>query len=288
MNPNRSILEGEIYEKAYSQENIEIYNDITKKDGMCAIFFSSAGLYYPNTEDALNKTVLIDNRYEWKKARIPTVKRYIYVRDVSKSFYLFGINKRISTIESIIKELQRITQGYEVICIGSSAGGYLAVLAGCKLKNCKYVLDFSGYYNLNLLDENKWPIIKELQKKANFKEWYDLRAYIKEKQCEVFRFYPVDLDEDSIQTQYVKNYGIKNFPIVSKKHGVPFYKSELYYLLTFDEKKLNRLYNITASRDKISQIRFAWSLDGIKGIKLLIYGIIKEKLIPKIKINGGT
>ena len=39
MNPNRSVLEGEIYKKAYSLDNIEIFDDPTVANGLCAIFF---------------------------------------------------------------------------------------------------------------------------------------------------------------------------------------------------------------------------------------------------------
>lgn len=282
MNPNRSVLEGEIYKKAYSLDNIEIFDDPTVANGLCAIFFSSAGLYYPNTEDALEKSVLNANHYEWKKVRLSYIKRYIYIRDVSKTFYLLGINQRISSIEATLKKITEITKGYEVICIGSSAGAYFATLVGSILKNCIYVLDFSGYYDLSILDEKKWPVINELKNIETLKQWYDIEPIIKRRKCEIFRFYPTELEEDQNQTNHIQNCKVKIFPIKSRKHGVPFYKNELYYLLTLDKETLIRIHHKLNKFKSISQVRFAWMLAGIKGLTFLLSGFVNERLIPRI------
>lgn len=282
MNPNRSILEGKIYEKAYNLDNIEIFDDPTVTEGLCAVFFSSAGLYYPNTENELEKSVLKANRYEWKKARLPFVKRYVYIRDVSKTFYLLGINRQISSIEDTLNKINEITNGYKVICIGSSAGAYFAALIGSMLENCTYVLEFSGYYNLNILDEKKWPVINELRKNKTLNQWYDIKPIIEKRDCEIFRFYPTELEEDRNQTKHIQNCGVKIFPIESRKHGIPFYKTELYYLLTLDKESLMQVYQKLDMLDSISQVKFAWALAGIKGLRLLVLGVIKEQLMPKI------
>lgn len=282
MNPNRSVLEGEIYERAYSLDNIEIFDDPTVTKGLCAIFFSSAGLYYPNTENELEKSVLIANRYEWKKVRLPFVKRYIYIRDVSKTFYLLGINRQISSIDDTLNKINEITNGYKVICIGSSAGAYFATLIGSMLESCVYVLEFSGYYNLNILDEEKWPVINEFRNNEALNRWYDTKPIIEKRKCEIFRFYPTDLEEDRNQTKHIQNCGVKIFPIKSRKHGIPFYKTELYYLLTLDEKSLMRIYKEMDMLKTISQVKFAWALARFKGLKLLLSGFINERLIPKI------
>ena len=96
-----SITSGVVWEKAYSLDNYLI--ECTNKDSdYCVIYFSSSGIYYPNTEEELQK--LVDNKkhYEWMHHKITKAKKNIFIRDVAKQFYVIGINEKISTIDRLI------------------------------------------------------------------------------------------------------------------------------------------------------------------------------------------
>lgn len=101
MNSNMSIVSGKIFEAAYRKKNYCIIDDPAISDGYCAIFFSSAGIYYPNTEEALRKNILVEDRYEWWNAKIPFVSRYIFVRDIAKAFYMWGLTKTIRILNML-------------------------------------------------------------------------------------------------------------------------------------------------------------------------------------------
>ena len=100
------------------------------------------------------------DKFEWRKHLIRRAYKQIWIRDITKEFYVRGINNQINSIDKMIDFLKKETEGYRSICIGSSAGGYIATLLGAVL-NAEYVYCFSGYFNLFILDEATWPLIKE-------------------------------------------------------------------------------------------------------------------------------
>jgi hypothetical protein len=111
------------------------------------IYFSSNGLYFPNTKDAFTKTIIEHDRYEWEKNLVPNVEKHILVRDLFKGWYLKGINQKIGSLEALTSFLSEETEGYEVSMIGSSAGGFAAVFAGIHLQAAR-IFNFNGQFNL--------------------------------------------------------------------------------------------------------------------------------------------
>ena len=71
----------------------------------------------------------------------------IYYPNIYKQWYVRGINEKINTIDKLIDLLRDLTNGFEVMTVGISAGGYIAALAAAKL-NTKKCYDFSGQVSL--------------------------------------------------------------------------------------------------------------------------------------------
>ena len=64
---------------------------------VCAIYFSSHGLYYPNTEEAFRQNILKNNRFEWQRNKVPYASKHIFLRDLHKQWYLTGVNAELDT-----------------------------------------------------------------------------------------------------------------------------------------------------------------------------------------------
>ena len=87
----------EIVLKAYQDDNYQCVETGEKSD-LCYIFFSSNGLYYPNTKMIFEEQIFLKDRYEWKwvvkNSKIPQIaSRIIYVRDIYKCWYSRGIKQ---------------------------------------------------------------------------------------------------------------------------------------------------------------------------------------------------
>ena len=63
--------------------------------------------------------------------------KWRFVRDVYKQWYLKGVNAEIDSIEKLYEFLKAETEGYQIVTVGSSAGGYAAVLFGYLLNATK-------------------------------------------------------------------------------------------------------------------------------------------------------
>lgn len=75
------------------------------------------------------------DRYEWYNLRVQRASKHIFVRDVYKQWYATGLNKSIPDVDSMLFFFQKECEGYnEIVTVGSSAGGYAAILLGTKLK----------------------------------------------------------------------------------------------------------------------------------------------------------
>lgn len=124
-------VDSEIVKEAYqNQDNYLIeYSEEVPKD-YCIIYFSSNDIYYPNTGIAFQEQLLSKNRFEWYKTRVNIGYKHIFIRDIQKQWYLGGINSQIDTPEKLFDFLKDETAGYRVIALGSSAGGFAAIIYG--------------------------------------------------------------------------------------------------------------------------------------------------------------
>lgn len=144
-------VDSDIVQQVYNEQNnflIEYDNQGNKN--WCAIYFCSNDIYYPNTEEIFRKRIVEKNFFEWYHSRINMASKHIFVRDVFKQWYLMGINAKINTPEKLTEFLRKETEGYNIVTIGSSAGGYAAILHG-SLLSAKYILAFNPQFEIKSL-----------------------------------------------------------------------------------------------------------------------------------------
>lgn len=242
----RSIYQGENYNYVYSLDNYII--DKKRDSGICVIYCSSSGLYYPNTEkEFVNAFIKRADKFEWRNNRIRKADKSIWIRDITKEFYVRGINNRISSIEQLLDFLGEETKGYEVITVGSSGGGYIATLIGCVL-HAKRVYCFSGFFDLNIIDKETWPLVYEYGSRPEYQKWYCLRNIIEKSGTKVFYFYPGNLEGDIKQAEVIEDLpGVYPFKFDSDIHGIPFrdrfHIPILNKVINLSEDKLYMLYS---------------------------------------------
>lgn len=144
-------VDSDIVQQVYNeQDNFLIEYDNQGDKNWCAIYFCSNDIYYPNTEEIFRKRIVEKNFFEWYHLRIKKAYKHIFVRDIFKQWYLMGINAKINTPKKLTEFLQKETEKYNIVTIGSSAGGYAAILYG-SLLNAKYVLAFNPQFEIKSL-----------------------------------------------------------------------------------------------------------------------------------------
>lgn len=215
----------------YEKDNYEIYDTGVDSD-ICYIFFSSHGLYYPNTRETFENVVIHKNRYEWKwVVKNSKVSQYagriIYVRDIYKQWYSRGISSEFNNIDKTLDLLKHLTEGYRIITVGSSAGGYMAVLAAIKL-NAAYCFNFSGQYQIP--DDLNNP-------------YHCLTDILKDYKGNVFYFVPAHNDSD--RKHYMSVQGIdcvKAFLFDEQKHASTMMASNMSYIIDRTESQMLELF----------------------------------------------
>ena len=230
------------------------------KAGYCYIFFSSNGLYAENSYEEFEKTMLKDDRYEWKSIAKSIKKRrnvgkIIYVRDIYKKFYMYGINANCSTVEDVCTLLKQKTEGYSVITAGISSGGYMAVVAGCKL-NAKRVFCISGQFSLeHRISADDLLLFRKINK--NYTNVVELVA--NSKNVPVYYFVPINCEHDRTQYELVKNLeNVRCFLFPDKVHAAtvyPFNFPDLLYLSAVRLDKLALIYQGKMINKKVFLLR---------------------------------
>jgi hypothetical protein len=238
-------IDSKIVKQVYEEsDNYKItFDESVEKKHTCAIYFSSNDIYYPNTEDVFNKRIVERNAFEWLSINFKGVYKHIFIRDVHKQWYLTGINKNINSPEAILAFLQNETSGFDVITMGSSAGGYAAVLYG-SLLNAKKVLTFNGQFEIKSLLETSNPLTDPLIfRNANsaLSAYYDLRNFINP-EVNIYYFLSLKSAWDAREFKHVSN--LKNIKTIAFKtghHGIPFLKVALETVINLESGQLNKL-----------------------------------------------
>lgn len=211
------LIEKELQKSNYLIENEAVYS---------AIYFSSNGLFGTDVE-LFKKNIIEKNKFEFYRARINKATKHIYLRDLNRKWYSEGINKDLDSFEKVLEFLRAETKGTKIITIGSSMGGYAAVLFGILL-NAEYIFNFSGKC---ILDNyyNKYSSIVEL---------------IKNSDIPIFYMVPSLSERDMKQFQFVKEFNNVNVLLIrSAVHGVPIIGDTLKSIINSDLESLKRMYN---------------------------------------------
>jgi hypothetical protein len=211
--------------------------DFANRSRRCFIFFSSHDLYYPNTSSAFRLAVVDANRFEWRRNIPRCAQKVIFLRDVRKQWYLEGISSGLNTIERVADFLDAETGGCEVVCVGSSAGGYAAALFGCLL-NASCVFTFSGQYSLRCVlsdDQERLlnPTVTKYRDSPAHTKYYDIAGLVAESATPVFYFYPAKCEDDICQSKLVAGISsVYPFAFDSSHHGATCLPQNFVYLFS--------------------------------------------------------
>lgn len=262
--------ENEMIKKAYDGDDNYQVVSTGNQSGLCYIFFSSNGLYYPDTNEVFEEQILNKNRYEWKwvvkNSKVPEVaERIIYVRDVWKQWYSKGINGTVNTIDKTIELLKQLTEGYRTITVGSSAGGYMAVLTAVKL-NAEYCINFSGQYMISKELGNPYISLPEL-----------LRDYT----GEIFYFVPGHCMADQKAYQSVAGLKcIRAFIFNDSKHASTMVPGNMSYIIDKSKDELLDLYRRNTNKEINKFLFLVRTVPLIHVFAILIHeikGFVKRK-----------
>ncbi len=230
----------ELVSLAYNNDNILIEDNPKAKTNLCYIFFSSNGVII-NEKKKFEQEIAKGNRYEWKNISKNYLirrkaKRLIFVRDIYVQWYITGINSRINTIEKLADSLRELTNGMEIVTVGTSSGGYMATLMGIKL-GAKHVLNFSGQYILN---EEGGPLVKKALQHGY--AYANIINLVKSKQIPIFYFVPYESMQDVEQYELVKNIdNVKSIRINTNQHGKVIHTINIPFILS---KKTGELFSL--------------------------------------------
>ena len=284
-NSKKSIVSGNLFDKVYSGKNYLIkdkkQNNVEK---IAVLYFSSSGIYFPNTEEMFSKAFVENDKYEFGDSELKIkADKEIYIRDIAKQFYITGISQKCPNMDSLIQLLKKETDGYKIITVGSSAGGYAAVLIGYIL-NAELIYCFSGYFNLEIVDKETWFYIEQYKNDYSKNKYYKLENYIKTTKTKLIYFYPTRLSDDVKQAEYLMKYKNDNMAIVgmtSGLHGVCVPKCVVKKLFKNEpEVAFQKIKEyLDASKGKNTEIGILKYFFG----KKWIYYAYKEKVYTKFK-----
>ena len=226
----------------------------------CALYFSSNDIYYPNDKPTFRKQIIEKNRFEWYGTRIKRAQKHVFLRDLRKQWYLNGLNSSINNPSDLLKFLENETRGYTIITVGSSAGGFAAVLFGQLLK-AKQTYSFNGQFEIGSLltksNETIDPVVFRNRKNQSLNKYFDTLTFITDPST-IYYFTSNKSQDDSEQLSHVGDLGINIFGFHTSHHGIPFIKSALPELLNMELSKL-----MAEQGNKLNPILFSIRVSGI-------------------------
>lgn len=200
---------GELLDRVYETDN---YKEQTYEKGRTAyLFFSSNGLFFPDEYTVAEDVLIHRDRYEWEnvvrdKDILKDCGKIIFLRDVYKSWYVQGINSKIDSADKLGGFLKEKCEGYKVVTIGSSAGGYAAVLFGLILKAEKvfcFSAQFDLYHYRNVIT---YPRLQRFKNEEERNKYYNLMPLISSnREVPIFYFCPIKSEDDAKQYELVVN-----------------------------------------------------------------------------------
>ncbi len=242
-----------------------------RREKYTAVYCSSNGVYKEDTVECFQKTIIETDNYEWYMNRFVHAEQHIFIRDISKRFYQFGINdKGLENFEKIADMIKNNAKGNKIITIGSSSGAMAAIVLG-KILNAEYTIAFSPLLKPYKPDTPK----EEIEKKLITKEFFDAVQYAKSN-IPIFFIYPDGSSWDIYNSSLVKDFANIHFlPIKSNIHGVPVNKRILRKILESDKERLKEICTYKTT-DSVSEYKLARIMGGNILYLLRIFDYIKK------------
>jgi len=236
-----------IVKKAYETlNNYRIITNSKLNNKKALVFFSSNGIYYPNTEDAVEKTIFESGRFEWRNTLPKNFEKIILLRDVYKTWYLKGINLQIDSIDKLQEFLKQELEGFTIQTAGVSSGGYGSVLFALLL-NASRAFSFAGQFSLHHLLNNPEdiaynPYLYQQCQNPNYSKFYDLRPLMANSTTEIFYFLPQESEIDRYQASLVQNFPkVHTIAIRSQEHSVNLLRPCLKNIFNLSSQYLIKL-----------------------------------------------
>ena len=232
----------EVLETYRTRDNYLMERTPEGDDSRCAVYFSSNDLYFPNNRARFHERVTLRNTFEWFGTRVPGCGRHIFIRDVFKQWYLGGINSRLNSPEKVLKWLENETKGCRATMVGSSSGGYAAVLFG-SLLHAERVFSFNGYFDLAPETEMEDaarinPLLVRYGNDPERAPFYRLAPFL-HAGTPVYYFHSLFSPIDRRQRELLGGCrGVHIIPFRSRRHGIPFLKCCLSRLFQYSDEEL--------------------------------------------------
>ncbi|WPJ97369.1 hypothetical protein SH580_06560 [Coraliomargarita algicola] len=257
-------------------------------NGEVYIYFSSNGLYYPNTEENFHKSIIEKDRYDFFNFRSKGAATHVFLRDVHKQWYVTGISRSLPDLPSVIEFLRDRYKGKTIITVGSSAGAYAAIIAGVQLQ-AKRVFAFAPQLDLiSLAEKSDWKDYELVQQFKNVYTFCSIASAAEvatsvKSNC-IYYFAQIDSKEDQEDIQLaLKSKTITPLLFQGNAHGVPIIAPLLPKLLASSAEDLSSLAQRSS---QWGQHRFGFHLIGIRYVPLLLkyklYQLLKKYALKPI------
>ena len=280
----------ELQLKEYKEANYRVV-ETGSVTGRAIIFFSSNGIFYPDTIDTFSRVIIQEDKYEWEhiascREIVSYYEKIILVRDILKQWYYFGINTKYDSVDRVLDLLRYLLEEkrYEITTCGSSAGGYMATVAGIRL-GAKRIFNMSGQFSIDNMVDNCEMIRNELHDPVRNK-YLSIIPLIDDHINNMYYFWPCKSEQDIIQHSYVEKLSVLSVAIDSDKHGSPITGGTYRYMLTASSELLRRLRGDTVytpgeihkfflPKDMICHISEAFT-EMHRGCPIVLYGAGKR------------
>lgn len=283
-NINRFIfqVDSDLVKKIYAEsDNIKVVDDYNGKSNICVIYFSSNELYYPNTEASFLNAIEKRNKYEWQKNTFPGASRHIFVRDIQKQWYIEGTSAKYNTPSLLAKKLKEFSSNFTIYTIGSSAGGFAAILFGSIL-DAKRVYAFNAQTDLNDIikasDAFIDPLLFKHLSNEYISKYFKVSDFLKVN-IEYFYFQSSRSRMDIAQYNLCVNKNLlTKIEFVTSNHGFPFFRHDLKHVLCLPPQQLRQLAN-----KSMHPFIFSIKIHGFSMAILLTINAVRKRIGKKVK-----
>lgn len=274
-----------IYRFFNENTNYKVMQASGPADTVC-IFFSSNSLFLPSTYSSFHSTIVDRDRYEWENlAKDPELSQiageFIFVRDIYKNWWLEGLCGKYNSQAKMLDLLRNLTSGKRVLTVGTSAGGYAAILFGVRLQ-AERIYAFSSQIDLHIY--NRWHPIKHYSKyldgtQNNAK--LDLHFELQEYRGALYYLYPSRCQEDIEQAQYIymqdckETEHIRMMPVRRSKHGRTVLPISVLKFLSMSAEQADKIYQHYRHKE-INPYEFLFRTSGfLPGVRYLLGRMLK-------------
>jgi len=212
-------------------------------EGPVYIYFSSNGIYFPNTEEVFLEKIGKQDRYEFLKSRCPDASLHVFVRDVHKQWYVRGVSREMPTFNSVIEFLDLRYKGRDLVTVGVSAGGVAAIVAGVKLSAIRAIAICPQLHLLQTARKKGWRGYEYVRELAEFNQFEPLlnaaAIILSSPKTKVTYIASVNSEEDESDIEIAKGLQNVNCILVQNSvHGVPFIPTIMSEFLQLENQKL--------------------------------------------------